>query len=268
MNCPHKQTIASKTCVLIPAYNCEKTIENVITSVLSYTADIIVVNDGSTDNTEAIINKIENIVIISYPKNKGKGYALKKGFDKAVELGYISVITMDADGQHFAEDLCDFFWFANKAPQVMLIGNRAFDHPNMPKKNVFANKFSNFWFTVQTLRRLPDTQSGFRHYPLLKMKNLRPFTNRFEAETELLVRCAWRGFIICKMPIKTHYFSENETVSHFRPKIDFARISLLNACLCIIAFFYGYPLSIFHLIARKTRKIKFDYKSKRELINE
>ena len=241
-----------KICVLIPAYNCEKTIRNVIISIMLYTADIIVVNDGSTDNTESVIKEFDNIILVSYPKNKGKGYALKKGFDKAAESGFTSVITFDADGQHLSEDLPLFLDIVGQAPESMLIGTRNFNNPNIPKGNIFANKFSNFWVTVQTLRLLPDTQSGFRLYPIWKMKKMRPLTNRFEAETELLVRCAWRGISFHTIPITVHYPPKNERISHFRPKKDFLRISLLNTCLCIIAFFYGYPATLYYAILRKS----------------
>jgi len=244
----------NKICVLIPVYNCENKIKDVLTSVLSYTSDILVVNDGSTDNTLSVIKEFDNIEIVSYPKNKGKGYALWKGFKKADELGYTAVITMDGDGQHSAQDLVKFFNFSSNSPHVAVVGARIFDHPNMPSGSVFANKFSNFWFTLFTIKKLPDTQSGFRYYPIYRMKKMRPFTNRYEAEFELIVRLAWRGIHVCSLPISVHYDPLEERISHFRPKKDFARISLLNTCLCIIAFVYGYPATLFHKFKNRTTR--------------
>lgn len=244
----------NKICVLIPVYNCENKIKDVLLSVLSYTTDILVVNDGSTDNTLSVIEEFENIEIISYPKNKGKGYALRKGFKKASELSYTSVITMDGDGQHSALDLQKFFDLANKYPNVAIVGSRIFDHPNMPSGSIFANKFSNFWFTWMTAKKLPDTQSGFRYYPIYRMKNMRPITNRYEAEFELIVRLAWRGIPVNSLPISVHYDPKDERISHFRPKKDFARISLLNTCLCFIAIFYGYPATLFNHLKEKINK--------------
>src|ERR1035437_9407516 len=94
-----------KCCVIIPTYNNAKTIEKIISTVRSYSDDIIVVNDGSTDATTEILQHIDNITLVSYPQNKGKGYALRKGFAKADELGFEYAITIDSDGQHFAEDI-------------------------------------------------------------------------------------------------------------------------------------------------------------------
>ena len=241
----------NKICVLIPVYNCENKIKGVIASVLMYTSDVLVVNDGSTDNTLSVIQEFKNITIVSYPKNKGKGYALWKGFKKAAELGFTAVITMDGDGQHLAKDLKRFFDFSRNAPHVISVGARYFDVPNMPSGSVFANKFSNFWFTWLTTKKLPDTQSGFRYYPIYRMKKMRPFTNRFETEFELLVRAAWRGIYICAFPVSVHYDPKEERISHFRPKMDFLRISLLNFCLCIIAIIYGYPSTLYYNLKEK-----------------
>ena len=94
--------------VLIPTFNNERKVGNVIRSVQEYSKDVIVVNDGSTDSTEKILQQFQNINLVSYTPNKGKGYALRKGFKRAIELGYDYVISIDSDGQHFAEDLPKF----------------------------------------------------------------------------------------------------------------------------------------------------------------
>jgi hypothetical protein len=120
----------------------------------------------------------------------------------------------------------------------------------MPKKNSFANKFSNFWFALQTGQKLPDTQTGYRLYPLEKMKHIRPFTSRYEAELEILVRCAWRGIKLVSIPIQVYYAPEEKRVSHFRPGIDFLRISLLNTLFTILAIIYGYPAKLLKYLMR------------------
>lgn len=233
---------ANKVALLVPAYNCEKTIESVVNSLLKYTSNILVVNDGSTDRTQNILSKFgDKITLISYEKNRGKGYALKKGFDKCVEMGFDYALTLDSDGQHAASDIPAFMEALQENPDTLLLGARSFDNPNMPQGNVFANKFSNFWFTVQTAHKLSDTQTGYRLYPLKKMKKMRPTTHRYEAELELLVRCAWRNIRIASVPIQVYYPPQEERVSHFRPKKDFIRISFLNTALCILAVLYGYP---------------------------
>ena len=229
-------------CVLIPVYNHAKELKRVVDSVLEFCPDIIVVNDGSTDSTQDVLDLFgSRIITVWYKKNRGKGYALKVGFAKALELGFCNVITMDSDGQHFASDLPKFFLSAQKFPNSLIIGSRGMDHENMPEGNKFANKFSNFWFTAQTSIKLPDTQTGYRLYPLQKMKGLRPTTYRYEAELELLVRSAWRGIRLVPIPIEVYYPPKNERISHFKPRNDFFRISLLNTLLCFVAVFYGYP---------------------------
>src|SRR5436190_6708211 len=97
-----------KVCVLIPTYNNSKTLQRVIDDVSGFTTNILVVNDGSTDQTEQILKSCSGIRVVSYAKNQGKGFALRAGFRKAVELGFEYAITIDSDGQHFADDLPAF----------------------------------------------------------------------------------------------------------------------------------------------------------------
>ena len=228
-------------CVVIPTYNNEKTLARVLNDVLNYTSSVIVVNDGSTDGTIQILNGFAGkIEVVSYSKNKGKGHALKCGFNRAEKLGYKSAITLDSDGQHCADNIRSFVKLAGENPHALLVGQRVVEG-RMPSGNNFANKFSNFWFTVQTGRKLQDTQNGFRLYPLAAMKGIRPYTSRYEAELELLVRSAWKDIPILPVPVHVYYPPNEERVSHFRPGKDFLRISLLNTCFVFLAIIYGYP---------------------------
>jgi len=239
-------------CVIIPTYNNQKTLAQTIDTVLRYTTSVIVVNDGSTDATEEILTQYQSqINIVSYSTNKGKGYALNRGFDKAESLGFSYAITMDSDGQHLPEDLQLFIETITKNPDAMIIGSRSFKHKNMPEGNTFANKFSNFWFAVQTGIRLPDTQTGFRLYPLAKMKGMRAFTDRYEAELELLVRSAWKNIRLIPISIQVYYPEKSERVTHFRPGIDFLRISLLNTLFVFVAILYGYPSRFIRILLKK-----------------
>jgi len=242
----------SKISILIPTYNNDKTLSLLIDDLLERLYSVIVVNDGSTDNTHEILKNYQGkIDVVEYKKNRGKGYALSCGFDRAQQLGYTHAVTIDSDGQHFASDIPLFLKVANEKPEILAVGNRNLKQDNMPPKNTFANRFSNFWFTLQTARRLPDTQTGFRLYPLKKMKRLRPFTSRYEAELELLVRCAWRNIKIESIPIQVYYAPQSERVTHFRPVADFVRISLLNTVLTMLAFVYGYPSMAIRKLIRK-----------------
>ena len=229
-----------KICVIIPTYNNATTIRRVIEDVEKYCSSIIVVNDGSTDDTAAILQSIPSpIEVVSYPDNRGKGYALVTGFKKAKALGYTHAITIDADGQHFADDIPCFIEGLKHNPEGFIVGCRNLTEENMPRQNTFANRFSNFWFRLQTGINLPDTQSGYRLYTLSSLKGLNLITSRYESELELLVYAAWAGVDITSVNVKVYYPPAEERVSHFRPIYDFFMISVLNTVLCLGALLYG-----------------------------
>ncbi len=247
-----------KCVVVMPTYNNAGTIAQVIADVKQYASDIIVVNDGSTDQTAEILKSIENITVIDYAQNQGKGYALKLGLKRAYELGYRYAITIDSDGQHYADDIPVFIERIEQVPDSLLIGARNLTADNMPSKNTFANKFSNFWYKVETSHTLTDTQSGYRLYPLAKLQNIRFITSRYEFEVEIIVRAAWRGVNVENVPIKVYYAPDEERVSHFRPLRDFTRISILNTVLVLYAFLFYYPWSFVRSLTPSKIKNFFD----------
>lgn len=236
-------------CVIVPTYNNHKTIKRVLDSVLLYTSHIIVVNDGSTDETYKSLENYSQLVQIHLPKNSGKGMALRAGFKKASELKYNYAITIDSDGQHFASDIPKFIETLEKEGNALLIGSRNMLQEGIPKKSSFGNKFSNFWFWFETGIRLEDTQSGFRLYPLQEIPK-RYFTAKFEFEIEVIVRSAWKGIPVKNIPIEVLYDS-TERVSHFRPFRDFTRISILNMALVFITLFYIKPRDFFYSLKKK-----------------
>ena len=237
-------------CVLLPTYNNAGTLYTVLSSILEYTDRVIVVNDGSTDETAQILAQFPKIDKIEYTENKGKGKALRLGFAFALIKGYDYVITIDTDGQHFAADIPLFLEKLTTEKTAIIIGARNLHMENMPGKNTFANKFSNFWFKVETGIKAPDTQSGFRLYPIYQMKGMRFFGTKYEFEVEALVRCAWKGISIRWIPINIYYPPPEKRVSHFRPGPDFFRISLLNTILVLIAFLYIKPRDFFIHISK------------------
>ena len=249
------------SCAIVPAYNNAGTIEKVLTDVSRYISYIIVVNDGSTDNSEQLINDLRQrldasvtVDVIHLPSNKGKGTALKKGFERAVSAGFRYAITIDADGQHFADDIPLFIEMIQKFPDRLIVGVRNMQQDGIPGKSSFGNRFSNFWYKLETGVKLPDTQSGFRLYPLERLKNMRFFTGKYEFEIEILVRAAWRGCNIRCVPVKVYYAPEERRVSHFRPFRDFARISLLNTVLVIVALLWIRPRNFFRRFSLKKLK--------------
>ena len=239
-------------CILIPTYNNAGTLGDIISGVVRYSDDVIVVNDGSTDETGNILEKYKNkIDVISYKKNRGKGYALKQGFNRAKKLGYKYAITLDSDGQHYPEDIPLFVKAIAENYGALIIGERNLSKVDINGKSSFANKFSNFWFYIQTGKKLNDTQTGFRAYPIDKIKGISLLTNRYEAELELLVFAAWHGTPIISIPIRVYYAPRNERFSHFKPGIDFTRICILNTFLCVLAIVYGLPLRIYSVFRQK-----------------
>ena len=240
-----------RLCVVVPTYNNQKTLSGVLNDLLGVTSSIIVVNDGSTDRTAEILERFaDKMEVVSYKPNRGKGSALKIGFNRAETLGYKGAVTIDSDGQHFVSEITRFVDYAERYPDALLLGQRTTEG-DMPAKNGFANKFSNFWFAVQTTYRLRDTQNGFRLYPLSAMRGLRPFSSRYEAELEMLVRSAWKGIQIVPVPTRVYYPPEDERVTHFRPGKDFFRISVLNTLFTVLAVVYGYPSMLIHHLLKK-----------------
>jgi glycosyltransferase involved in cell wall biosynthesis len=240
-------------CVIIPTYNNAASLAKVISDVAAYTHHIIIVNDGSTDDTKNIIDSFFFVKSIGYEKNKGKGFALRKGLNFATGQGYEFAITIDADGQHFAKDLPTFINKLETEKDAIIIGARNMDQSSVPGKSSFGNRFSNFWFKVETGITAPDTQSGYRLYPLLLIKNIPFITRKYEFEIEILVRAAWKGIKVESVPVSVYYPPANERVSHFRPFKDFTRISILNTVLVLITFLYIKPRDFLRAIFNKEK---------------
>ena len=230
-------------CAVIPTYNNVRTVADIVRRTLAVCSDVIVVNDGSTDDTLQELQPFgDTIRIITYSRNRGKGYALRRGLEAARKAGFDYAVTIDSDGQHSPEELPNLInaiSTLHSPLSTLVVGSRNLQADGMPAGNTFANRFSNFWFHLQTGLRLPDTQTGFRVYPLHNLPCLSLLSYRYESELELLVFSAWRGVRIVPVPVSVSYPADR--VSHFRPFRDFFRISLLNTILCLLAIVYGYP---------------------------
>jgi glycosyltransferase involved in cell wall biosynthesis len=246
-----------KACVIIPTYNNAATLATVIEDVAQYSDHIIVVNDGSTDNTAEIVNQFPAVQFINYKKNVGKGWALRTAFKYAISKGYKYAITIDSDGQHFAKDLPAFINKLEEEPNAVIIGARNMGQASVPGGSSFGNKFSNFWFKVETGITSPDTQSGYRLYPLEPIKKMKFITRKYEFEIEVLVRLAWKGVKVISVPVTVYYAPAAERVSHFRPFKDFFRISILNTILVLITALYIKPRDIIRTLfsPKKMKKL-------------
>ncbi|EGV42872.2 DUF2062 domain-containing protein [Bizionia argentinensis JUB59] len=253
LNQPITQKINDlNVCVIIPTYNNQHTLKRVVDGVLGFTNNIIIINDGSSDTTAQILENYPEIQQIHFPENKGKGFALRRGFEHAISLGYEFALTIDSDGQHFPNDIPSFINDLEVHPtkELLIIGARNMKQEGVPGKSSFGNKFSNFWFWFETGIKLTDTQSGFRLYPLNVLKNLKFYTTKFEFEIEVIVKSAWKDVDVKNIPIQVLY-DETERVSHFRPFQDFTRISILNFWLVFLTLIYYKPRQLFRNIKKK-----------------
>lgn len=249
----------NEVCAVIPTYQNAKTLLKVVADVHRVVDTVFVVDDGSNDGTAALLDKATGNErpekVLTHPKNCGKGAALKTGLTYARQQGFRYAVTVDADGQHRADDIPALLKAMEEEPDALVIGSRGLQHENMPAKSTFANRFSNFWFALQTLQRLPDTQSGLRVYPLRCLHGLRWMSARYEAELTLLVFSAWAGVKLLPVPVSVYYPPRDQRVTHFRPGRDFTRISVLNTLLCFLMVVYGWPRIFCRQIARGVKGV-------------
>jgi glycosyltransferase involved in cell wall biosynthesis len=240
-------------CIIIPTYNNENTLRRVIDGVLlqSKGVKIIVVNDGSTDRSIHVLASYGGkLHVLNNGTNKGKGYSLRNGFKEAVKLGYDNAISIDSDGQHLPDDIPLFIEAAMKNPGALVMGSRDMNQEGVPAKSSFGNKFSNFWFKFETGLTLPDTQTGYRLYPLGPIRKTMLFTRKFETEIEIIVKLAWKNVPIIPINVRVIY-DMDERVTHFRPIRDFTRISILNTWLVIWTLLYYLPKRLLIQIHKK-----------------
>ena len=158
-------------------------------------------NTSLSDNETSDAAEKASLSVIRHVVNQGKGVALKTGFQEALRLGYSYAVTLDADGQHHPEDVPVLL--AQKGEKTLVVGSRSIRGKD--GRSSFANKFSNFWFTLYTWIKLPDTQTGYRLYPLKNLPSLRLLSARYEAELTLLVFSAWKGLKLVPVPVQVEY---------------------------------------------------------------
>ena len=216
-----------KFCVIVPCYNHAASLDNVLAS-LPKDIDVIVVDDGSAIPLCVDDN---DVFILRHTRNMGKAAALKSGFVKASELGATHVITIDADGQHPTSYISTMIEESKKNPENIIVAVRDFENSSIPPARKFLNKFSNFWFKVETKKIVNDTQCGFRCYPLLLLNKLDLRLEGFVFEVELLVKASWAGCEFSEIKIPAIYSDENLKKSHYRPVLDTIRFTMMNTRL-------------------------------------
>jgi glycosyltransferase involved in cell wall biosynthesis len=195
---------------------------------------VIVVNDGSSDDTAAILREegaCDPFECITFPENRGKAAALRAGFARAEELRFTHVVTMDADGQHPVEAIPQFAARAAQHPDSLIVGTRDLKQAQAPRERRWSNALCAFWFKLETGVGLPDTQCGFRVYPLDAIRRLHVKADRYAYELEVMVKAAWAGVPLVRQPVQADYAAPTSNLSHFDPMRDFLRIARAHARL-------------------------------------
>ena len=205
----------NKVIVVIPTYNNPLSIKDVAFDVLAHKYEIIVVDDGSDLPIEDLFSKEEQekIHFVRHETNQGKGQAIITGVEKAKELGYTHVLSMDGDGQHLASQAHLLIDVCNS--DDIIIGARNLDLEHVPFGSKFGRWFSNMWACWDTGQTITDSLSGYRIYPV-SILDLPIKTQRFDWEMEVLIRHADAGKKIKEVKIECHYPTAEERVSHFR----------------------------------------------------
>jgi glycosyltransferase involved in cell wall biosynthesis len=215
--------MSEKTVVLIPAYNASRTVGDVVKACRDVVSNVVVIDDGSRDDTAAAA-KSAGADVVSHPKNRGKGGALKSGFAWALEHGYDAVITLDADGQHLPREIPKFLRAREETRADLIIGGRAHLFGEMLPRRRLANRFSAWSIAMASGARITDSQSGFRLYSANLLRHLRLRTDGFDMESEVIVHAGRRGFKVLTIPIDLG-FVDGISTSHYKPLKDTLRIA-------------------------------------------
>jgi glycosyltransferase involved in cell wall biosynthesis len=202
--------------VLIPAYNASLTILKLIEKISKFVDknDIIVVDDGSKDDTYAITQQT-GAVVLSHKENKGKGEALKTGFKYALEKKYRALFTIDADLQHDPSSIPDFIQKADKNFNGILVGTRDINLKIMPFARWLTNNLTSMILSILSGQTIRDSQSGYRLISTQVLKKVRLKARKYDLESEILVKAGRMGFKIDAIPIRTIYHGGKSFINPF-----------------------------------------------------
>jgi len=209
-----------KIAILIPAHNEAQTIGPLVEAVRALGYDCIVINDGSMDKTEELANKAGAVVLRTESK-RGKGNALKVGFEYIMRNSYEALIAMDGDGQHSPSDIAAFVACYQKTNADIISGNRMLNPKGMPIVRLATNHFMSWLISIFCRQHIPDTQCGFRLIKTKVLENIRLESSDFEIETEVLIKASKKGFKIASVGIQTIYSNEVSKIQPVRDTLRF-----------------------------------------------
>jgi glycosyltransferase involved in cell wall biosynthesis len=198
---------------LIPALDCAATIGEVVRGVRRHVSDVLVVDDGSRDST-ADVARAAGAEVVRHAENLGKGAALTNGMRHLAARGLSHALTLDGDGQHLPDEIPKLLREAAAYPEALIIGARQIES-EVAAINRFGNHFADLWVRILTGRDVDDTQSGFRVYPLARILALEPEGQRFDFETEIVIRALRAGIDVRSVGVRVYYPPPAERISHY-----------------------------------------------------
>ncbi len=218
--------------VVIPTYNNAGTLMDVVKRTESANIPVIVVDDGSTDETPSLLaNWGSSGAVITHQQNQGKANALKTGFHFARTNGYTHAITLDSDGQLWPEQVGDFVEAAQSHPKDFIIGQRNDLSDDYPARSRIGRRLQNLAVRVECGATVADTLCGYRAYPLAMFDVVHTRAGGFAFEIEVVTRSVWAGINVRDVPIHCRYFSKDEGVSHYRFVRDWTHALLVHIYL-------------------------------------
>ena len=212
-------------CVVMPAFDAAKTIAGLVQRIKAQGIDVVVVDDGSHDQTAALAAK-QGALVISHLHNQGKGRALRTGFEYALRSGYDGVITMDSDGQHDPQEIPQLIRAAEVQHAALVLGNRMTDGALMPPARCWTNQVMSRLVSAVTRQAVPDSQCGFRFIRKEVLASVPLRAKCFEIETELVLGAATHRWKIISVPIKTIYQGHESYIEPLRDGVRFLGVML------------------------------------------
>lgn len=207
--------------LVIPAFNEEAHIEQLVRNARNYLPDVLVVDDGSRDRTSEAARGA-GAVVHRMNVNRGKGEALKHGFQYAIEQGRDCVMTIDGDGQHDPDDIPGFLPLIGQYD--LILGNRMGDSGSVPLLRRLANFSSSLLVSAACGQRIPDSQTGFRVYTTRLLREVPLSSSHYDLETEVIIKAARRGFRIGHCRIRTIYAAETSRFKNVTDSIRFITV--------------------------------------------
>ena len=226
--------------------------KDVALSCRSYLQHILVVDDGCTDTDVSSLFADTDIIVLKHERNLGKGKAILTALEYIKAQGGRFMITIDADGQHYPQDLVKFIPLLQKDEINIVIGCRKLHGKHVPHRSHFGKKVANFWMRIETGVSIEDCQSGFRAYPVQYLSQMKLTGSHYDFETEVLARAVWAGLHLKTIEIDAWYPEPQSRISHFKPFVDNMRISCMHTRLvgrCLL------PLPHRKLVPEAAKKI-------------